>query len=67
MALQGIDLQRLGEPVVNIDVAGVVSQFLSELSSFDLVVDLVQNDLDAGATRTEIAFGSDRLVCTGNG
>ncbi len=50
-----------------IDVAAVVGQFLSELSLQDLVVEMVQNDLDAGATRTVITFGDDALVCEGNG
>lgn len=53
--------------MVNIDVPAVVSQFLSELTTFDLVVELVQNDLDAGATRTEISFLDDRIECVGNG
>lgn len=39
-----IYLRREGAPVVNIDVPAVVSQFLSELTTFDLVVELVQND-----------------------
>jgi hypothetical protein len=62
-----LDLRRQGKPVVTIDVPAVVSQFLSELSTFDLVVELVQNDLDAGATRTELSFFRDRIECLGNG
>jgi len=62
-----INTRRDGKPVVNIDVPAVVSQFLSELTTFDLVVELVQNDLDAGATRTELSFLSDRVQCQGNG
>lgn len=61
-----MDFRRDGKPVVDIDVPAVVSQFLSELSTFDLVVELVQNDLDAGATRTEISFLDDRIECVGN-
>lgn len=33
----------------------------------DLVAELVQNDLDQGATRTVISFEADHLVCEGNG
>ncbi len=62
-----LDLKRSGIPEVNIDIPAVVSQFLSELSTLDLVVELVQNDLDAGATRTIIAFEAHQLVCFGNG
>jgi hypothetical protein len=67
MARTPLNLHRIGSPVVKIDVAGVVSQFLSELSVFDIVVEIVQNDLDAGASRTEIQFGDSELVCIGNG
>ena len=58
---------REGAPEVNIDVPAVVSQFLSELSLYDLVIELVQNELDAGSTRTEIVFGEGALTCSGNG
>ena len=37
------------------------------MSVFDLVVELVQNDLDGGATRTEIDFSTNALICSGNG
>lgn len=42
-------------------------QFLNGLAGDDLLVELIVNDLDAGATRTEIRFEADRLVCAGNG
>ena len=67
MSQAALELSRLGRPVVNIDVAGVVSQFLGDLSLFDIVVEIVQNDLDAGAKCTEIEFGETELVCVGNG
>ena len=41
--------------------------FLLKLDRNDLVAELVQNDLDQGATRTVISFEEDRLVCQGNG
>ena len=41
--------------------------YLLDLEHEDLVAELVQNDLDQGATRTIISFGKDQLVCEGNG
>ena len=41
--------------------------FLLDLDRNDLVAELVQNDLDQGATRTTISFERDHLVCNGNG
>ena len=41
--------------------------YLLDLDSADLVAELVQNDLDQGATRTVISFEKDYLVCEGNG
>ena len=41
--------------------------FLLKLEREDLIAELVQNDLDQGATRTVISFERDRLVCEGNG
>ena len=41
--------------------------FLLELEGEDLIAELVQNDLDQGATQTVISFERDRLVCEGNG
>ena len=42
-------------------------QFLKGLRSDDLIVELIQNDLDANASRTSITFASDRLICQGDG
>ena len=42
-------------------------QFLRGLRSDDLIVELIQNDLDANASRTSITFASDRLICQGDG
>ena len=42
-------------------------QFLRGLRPDDLIVELIQNDLDANASCTSIAFTSDRLICQGNG
>lgn len=58
---------RAGVPSDKMDGPAAVGQFLREVSLVDLVVELVQNDLDAGATRTSIDFGERGLVCEGNG
>lgn len=42
-------------------------QFLSGLTQADLITELIQNELDAGATRTVIRIEVDRLTCEGNG
>ena len=42
-------------------------QFLKGLRSDDLIVELIQNDLDAKASRTSITFTPDRLICQGDG
>lgn len=42
-------------------------QFLRGLHSHDLIVELIQNDLDAKASHTSITFTPDRLICQGDG
>ena len=42
-------------------------QFLKGLRTDDLIVELIQNDLDANAKHTFISFEPDRLVCQGDG
>ena len=42
-------------------------QFLGGLRFADLIVELIQNELDANASRTSITFTHDRLVCEGDG
>lgn len=59
--------ERAGEPSDKMDGPAAVGQFLREVSLIDLVVELVQNDLDAGATRTSIDFGEHGLLCEGDG
>lgn len=41
--------------------------YLLGLDRNDLIAELVQNDLDQGATRTVISFEQNQLVCEGNG
>ena len=42
-------------------------QFLKGLRTDDLIVELIQNDLDADAKHTSISFELDRLACQGDG
>lgn len=42
-------------------------QFLGGLRHDDVLIELIQNDLDANALHTTITFLPDRLVCTGDG
>ena len=41
--------------------------YLRGLDCNDLIAELIQNDLDQGATRTAISFNRTSLVCEGNG
>ncbi|PPK78259.1 hypothetical protein B0F87_101641 [Methylobacter tundripaludum] len=60
-------IARDGQPQVLIDVPGVVGQFLTDLTPFDVVVEFIQNELDAGSTNTKITFGAEELICEGSG
>ena len=70
-----MDVSFLGEQEVGSDNAFVTAfdgvpgfwNYLLDLDRKDLIAELVQNDLDQGATRTEITFEKNRLVCLGNG
>ena len=53
--------------VQKFDVVPQFWQFLKGLSPDDLIIELIQNELDANATRTQIVFHPDRLVCRGDG
>ena len=53
--------------VQQFDVVPQFWQFLKGLSLDDLIIELIQNELDANATRTQIVFHPDRLVCRGDG
>ncbi len=41
--------------------------YLIGLDRSDLIAELVQNDLDQGATKTVVSFGKTCLICEGNG
>ena len=54
-------------PVVReTDISGDVAQFLLSVRVDDLIVEFVQNELDAGSSRTVIDFQPDVVVCEGN-
>lgn len=53
--------------VTEFDFTPIFWNYLVGLDSKDLIAELVQNDLDQGATRTTILFESSYLVCEGNG
>ncbi len=50
-----------------IDPIAVIGSFLANVDLDDLVVELVQNELDAGSSRTHIHFGKNALTCEGDG
>lgn len=56
-----------GEFVTEFDGIPNFWQYLLNLEKDDLIPELIQNDLDQGATQTEIRFEKDCLVCEGNG
>jgi len=49
------------------DLAAIVGQFLNDVDLDDVVMEMVQNDLDQGASRTEIFFGPHSFRSTGDG
>lgn len=49
------------------DLPAVVGQFLQDVSLGAVIVELIQNELDAESTATTITFHADRLTCEGNG
>ena len=55
------------EYIQRFDVEPQFWQFLRGLRSDDLIVELIQNDLDANASCTSITFNSDELICQGDG
>lgn len=58
---------RSGTPRVLVDHVGMVAEFLNEVELIDVIIELVQNELDAGSSRTEIVIGDDALICSGAG
>ena len=61
------DIERSDSFVTKADWVPNFWNYLLDLDRNDLVAELIQNDLDQGATRTVIAFEPNRIVCEGNG
>ena len=53
--------------VTKFDVVPEFWQFLNGLKSDDIITELIQNDLDAGAEQTSIIFTENKFICEGNG
>ena len=58
---------EVGEFVTRTDVVPELWQFILGLRPDDLVAELIQNELDAGSTRTVLSFEAGRMTCSGNG
>jgi hypothetical protein len=69
MATLSLRHLRMSKPVYQsrVDVAAVVRGFLTDLRPDDILTELIQNDLDQGATLTRIEITRDQLTCEGNG
>ena len=50
-----------------VDVTPLVLEFLGGLRADDILTELVQNDLDQGASETHVRFTRDALIVEGNG
>ena len=60
-------ISYVSEFVQRFDAEPQFWQFLRGLHFDDLIVELIQNDLDANASCTSIAFTPDQLICQGDG
>ena len=67
--LGGEDMDRQSDTqfVTEFDAIPGFWNYLVGLDRADLIAELIQNDLDEGATSTIISFERTRLVCEGNG
>ncbi len=61
------DRRARNQYVTEFDAIPGFWNFLLGLDPEDLIAELIQNDLDQGATRTTITFNETCLVCEGNG
>src|SRR3954453_6936431 len=50
-----------------VDLPAVLGQFLANAKLEDLAIELVQNEIDAGSSKTVIRFLDAALVCEGDG
>lgn len=50
-----------------VDLPGILGQFLGNAKLEDLIVELVQNEVDAASSKTIISFSDTALICEGDG
>ena len=64
-----LNLRRMSDDayIIRCDADPEFWQFLNGLARDDLITELIQNELDAGANRTCIHFGVHNFVCEGDG
>ena len=67
IVVHDLDLPRDPRFVTEFDAIPGFWDFLVGLDRNDLIAELIQNDLDQGATRTVVSFERASLVCEGNG
>ncbi len=67
--MESLDVPSTSKPhyVTRFDAVPEFWQFLNGLKSDNIITELIQNDLDAGAEQTSIFFTENRLICEGNG
>ena len=67
LVVENMDRQSDTRFVTEFDAIPGFWNYLVGLDRADLIAELIQNDLDEGATSTVISFERTRLVCDGNG
>ena len=67
LVVEDMDRQPDTRFVTEFDAIPGFWNYLVGIDRADLIAELVQNDLDQGATSTIISFERTRLVCDGNG
>ena len=67
LVADGLDSPARSPYVTEFDAIPGFWNFLLGLDPEDLISELIQNDLDQGATRTTISFEETCLTCEGNG
>ena len=53
--------------ITRVDAAALLTEFLQNVRTEEVITELLQNELDQGARTTTISFERDRLVAEGDG